>query len=298
MPENYLYMNSLIIIISNPAARKSSLGKIQQASELLRQKGFSPEILLTEKSGDATRLARDAVSKKPFFIVAAGGDGTINEVINGIAHADTPLAILPLGTTNVLAKELSIPENIPGALEAALTRTPKSASLGKIELRSGPPRYFCLMAGIGFDGKAVHDINLSIKKISGKIAYIISGITNFLNYDPAEFSLNIDGRSYSGYSAIIGKASRYGGNFKVTPDADIASPVLYTAIFKGRKRRDLLGYVAGVLRGTHLKRNDVAYTESSTIEILGSAHIQIDGDYLGTAPAKVAVEKDVLRIIF
>lgn len=291
-------MNSLIIIISNPAARKSSLKKIEKAAALLGEKGFVPEVLLTEKSGDATRLAREAISKKPFFIIAAGGDGTINEVINGIAHSDTPLAILPLGTTNVLAKELSIPENIPGALEMALTRTPRSVSLGKIEISGSPPRYFCLMAGIGFDGRAVHDIDLSIKKISGKIAYILSGINNFLHYHPSEFSLNIDGKNYSGYSAIIGKASRYGGNFKVTPDADITDPMLYTAVFRGRRRRDLLGYVAGIIRGTHLKRNDLVYIASSSIEISGSAHIQIDGDYLGTAPAKVTVEKDVLKIIF
>ncbi len=291
-------MNSSIIIISNPAARKSSLRKIEKAASLLREKGFSTEVLLTQKSGDATSLARAAGAKKPYCIIAAGGDGTINEVMNGMVLSETPLAILPLGTTNVLAKELSVPEDIPAALEIALNRAARSVSLGKIELSGSPPRYFCLMAGIGFDGKAVNDINLSLKKISGKAAYILSGLRNFLGYSPAELSLIIDGKHYSGYSAIIGKASRYGGNFKVTPDADIAIPLLYTAIFKGRMRRDLLRYVSGVLRGTHLKDTDIAYIKSSKIEVKGSAHVQIDGDYLGMLPARITVEKDVLRLIY
>ncbi len=294
-------MNSLIVIISNPASRKSTVKKIKLASDFLRGKGFDTEILSTEKMGDAKLLARESISKEPFLIISAGGDGTVNEVINGLAGSDTPVALLPLGTTNVLAKELSIPENINGALEAAISKTPQKVSLGRIELIDAPApviRYFCLMAGIGFDGKTVHDVNTSFKKISGKTAYIFSGLRNFLNYSPNELFLNIDGREYSGYCTIIGKASKYGGNFMVTPDANLTEPDLYTVIFKGRKRTDLLRYVFGILRGTHLKNDDIVYLKSSNIEILGNAHIQIDGDYLGVTPAKISVEKDLVRLVY
>jgi len=293
-------MKSLIVIISNPAARRSSAKKIEQAAAFLREKGFDTEIIFTEESGHATLLAKEAVSKYPHLIIAAGGDGTINEVINGIAFSDIPLAILPQGTTNVLAKELGIPENVRGALEIAISRTPRMVSLGKIEFTQHSSlitRYFCLMAGIGFDGKAVYDMNASIKRVSGETAYILSGLKNFFRYFPNELFFNIDGKEYSGYAAIIGKSSRYGGNFRATPDARLSEPALYTCIFKGKKRTDLLRYVFGIIRGTHLKDKDIIYLKSTNIEILGSAHIQTDGDYLGVTPAKISVEKDALRLV-
>ena len=290
-------MRSLIVIIANPAARTSSAGKIEKASSFLREKGFDTEILFTEKSLHAVDLARKALKENPHLIIAAGGDGTINEVMNGIAGSDIPLAILPMGTTNVLAKELSIPENIHGALETAVTRSPRTVSLGKIEL-ANLSRYFCLMAGIGYDGKAVHDVNLKIKNISGKTAYILSGMKNLFTYSPDELDFKVDGKQYSGYSAIICKSARYGGHLKVAPDADISDPFLYTCIFKGNKRKDLLRYVFGITRGNHMKNHDVVYLKSSEIEIKGNAHIQIDGDDLGTTPARITVEKKILRLVY
>ncbi|MBI5640191.1 MAG: diacylglycerol kinase family lipid kinase [Nitrospirae bacterium] len=293
-------MNSLITIICNPAARGSSMKKIGLARTFLMQKGFGTELLLTERGGHAQSLAEAALAKKPFRIIAAGGDGTINEVMNGMIGSDTPLAILPMGTTNVLAKELGISENIHQALETAVTASPKTVSPGKIDL--GMPvslsRYFCLMAGVGFDGKAVHDVNLRMKKISGEAAYIQSGLKNLIFYAPDEIGFVVDGREYSGYSAIIGKASKYGGNFRITPDANLPDPAFHLCIFKGRKRADLLRYVFGVIRGGHLKFRDVVYLRAKDIGIQGAPHIQIDGDYLGTGPARLTVAEDCLRLVY
>jgi YegS/Rv2252/BmrU family lipid kinase len=295
-------MRSSIILIGNPAARGASLKKFESASFFLREKGFDTKLLLTEKSNDATRLAEEAVRARPYAIIAAGGDGTINEVINGMVKSDVPLAILPLGTTNVLAKELGISENINGAMETAVSRKPRTVSLGRIELNPGTDsaysRYFCLMAGIGFDGKTVHDINNAVKKKSGKAAYILSGIKNLLHYSPNQLFYNIDGKEYAGFSSITGKAGKYGGNFKITPDADLSNQFLYTCIFQGNKRRDLLRYVFKVMTGSLLNVRDIVYLKSASVEVFGTAHIQIDGDYLGVTPAKITVEKDALKIIY
>ena len=295
-------MRSSIVLISNPAARGASLRKFESASAFLREKGFDTKMFLTEKSGDATRLAKEAVRKGPYAIMAAGGDGTINEVINGMVKSDVPLAILPLGTTNVLAKELGIPEEIYSALDTAVSKSAKTVSVGKIELEpdtdSAHFRYFCLMAGIGFDGKAVHDVNKASKKKSGKTAYILSGIKNFLSYSPNQLFYEIDGKEYTGYCSITGKASRYGGNFRITPDADLSSPVLYTCIFQGNKRSDLLRYVYRIITGKLMGERDIVYLKSTSVEVLGTAHVQIDGDYLGVTPAKITVVKDALKIIY
>lgn len=295
-------MRSSIILISNPAARGASTKKTETAAAFLYEKGFDVKILLTEKRNDATRLATAAVREKPYAIIAAGGDGTINEVINGMVKSDVPLAILPLGTTNVLAKELGISEEITGALEIAVSKSAKTVSLGKIELGadtdSPTSRYFCLMTGIGFDGKAVHDVNETIKKKSGKAAYIWSGIKNLLHYAPNQLFYEIDGKQFTGYCSITGKASRYGGNFRITPDADLSDPALYTCIFQGNKRSDLIRYIYRIMTGMPLKEKDIVYIKSDTIEVLGTAHVQIDGDYLGATPAKITVEKDALKIIY
>jgi diacylglycerol kinase family enzyme len=200
----------------------------------------------------------------------------------------------------VLAKEIGIPDNVEAAMQKALSLTPRNISLGRIECtvnNSAVSRYFCLMAGIGFDAKAVFDMNKAIKKVSGEGAYILSGIVNLIHYFPGELFFRVDGKEYSGYAAIVGKASRYGGNFRVTPDADILDPSLYICIFTGRRRTDLLRYVAGVVRGTHLKLHDVTYLKASDIEVIGNAHIQIDGDYFGTTPATFTVVQNAVRLV-
>ncbi|MBI5634615.1 MAG: diacylglycerol kinase family lipid kinase [Nitrospirae bacterium] len=293
-------MKSSIVIISNPIARASSIDKVRRASDYLRKKGYETELLLSERKGHAEELARDAARKKPGLIIAAGGDGTINEVLNGMVMSEIPLAILPLGTTNVLARELSIADTVEGAMEQAISGRTRRASLGRIEALSGKSpvvRHFCIMAGIGFDAKAVYDVNSTLKKVSGEGAYILSGIHNLIHYYPSELNFSVDGKQHTGFAAIIGKASRYGGNFKVTPDADISDPFFYLCIFKGRNRADLLRYAAGIIRGTHLRLKDIIYLKASQISITGNAHIQIDGDHLGTAPATITIVRDTLSIV-
>ncbi len=294
-------MKSSVIVIYNPAARAASDKKIAQATSFLEKRGFVVEVLRTETRGHARCLAADALKRKPRLLIAAGGDGTINEVINGIVWSDTPLSVLPMGTTNVLAKELDIPEDICGSLEVALTSVPRRVSLGLVETGSGKElaaRYFCLMAGIGLDGKTVYDVSTSIKKLSGKAAYIISGMQNILGYSPERLSFIIDGKEYSGYSAVISKAAKYGGHFKVAPDASLLDPSLFVCLFKGGSRLDLFRYAAGVIRGKHLTYKDVAYLRASEIEVKGNAHIQVDGDYLGVTPAKVSTARNALMLVY
>lgn len=287
------------VIICNPAARNASIKKVGLALSYLRGKGYRTELLLTAKRGHATQLARDSLGYGPDMIVAAGGDGTINEVVNGMVGSAVPLSVLPLGTTNVLARELNISCDLYSALGVAVSGIPRSVSLGRIESpHSSYSRYFCLMAGIGFDGKTVYDLKTGFKRFSGKAAYVFGGLRNVLFYSPEILRIRIGGSEYEGTNVIIGKASKYGGEFKVTPDASLTEAFLYTCIFKGDKRRELLRYVLGVLRGKHLRDKDVVYIKSTDVEISGTAHIQIDGDYLGTTPAKVSVEKEAVKMIW
>lgn len=309
-------MKKKIILIGNPVAGRGAAGRIARAVDMIKSRGFNVRLMLTGKKGDAELFSKE-ISKdqseipdtQPLpLIIAAGGDGTYNEVINGIAYTDIPMAILPLGTTNVLARELDIPEVMEKALDIALGGKVQNVCIGKITLSaqlsgvscqgSGITRYFLLMAGIGFDGEAVYGIKSRIKRYSGKGAYIWSGLKTFMLWNPDKLTFNIDNRGYEGYSAIICNAAKYAGHFKVAPDAKLQEPSLYAFIMHGRKRRDLIRYVSGIIKGDHLKLSDIAYRKAEKIEINGNACIQIDGDYFGRTPAEIEIVPDALKLVY
>jgi YegS/Rv2252/BmrU family lipid kinase len=294
-------MRQKIVMISNPAARGYSRNRIDAAISFLENNGFSAELLLTRTRGHAEDMAKQAVQQRPYCIIAAGGDGTINEVMNGMINTETPLGILPLGTSNVLARELSVSSDPEKAMQRIVTTAPGTVSPGRLEATapdSSPlDRHFILMAGIGFDAEAVLNADSGIKKISGEGAYILSGIRSLVRYSPGELAITADGRNFTGYAAIIGKAGRYGGDFRVTPDADIHAPCFYACIFHGKGRYDLLRYAAGVVLGRHLELKGVTYLKASEILVSGKAHIQIDGDYAGMTPARITISQDALRLI-
>ncbi len=305
-------------LIANPIAGNKALGSIKNIEDLLNKKA-SLRTFITQKKGDAELFAREITSEfkgdnsplSPFtkggqggdLVIVAGGDGTFNEVINGILSSKesaakkkiVPIAFIPLGTTNVLAKELNIPENVGKAVHLALTGTAKKISLGRIN-----GRYFALMAGIGFDGEAVLRAKDSIKKISGKEAYIFSGINALIKYNPSLIEVKTSEGTFTGYTAVVGKAKCYGGNFYVTPQASLTEPLLDLCLFKGKTRKDLVRFIIGVIREEHLNFNDVFYRKFSEMEITSNeeVHVQIDGDYFGTLPAKIDVVKDAISLVW
>jgi len=315
-----------IFFIGNPAAGRNALKKIKEASAIIKSIGHDVQVLLTEKRGDAESFAReisrmqDAGYKiqdkentmhrascimhpdvSDILIIAAGGDGTFNEALNGIAGSDVPMAILPLGTTNVLAKELGIPEDVNKAMDIALSGKVKDVCLGRITLsqNSNPiTRCFLLMAGIGYDGETVYGMRDGIKRYSGKGAYVWSALKTLLHWNPGKLIFKIDGRLFEGYSAIICNASKYAGNFKIAPEADISKPLLFAVIMHGKRRLDIIRYIMGMFAGKHAGFDDITYKQAEKIEIEGNAFIQIDGDYLGIAPATIQVMPKALKLVY
>lgn len=309
-------MTEKIFLIGNPIAGGGALKKIKNSFSILKEKGFDVHLMLTSQKGDAESFARQISQqsglKSSLLVIAAGGDGTYNEVANGLAFSNIPMAILPLGTTSVLAKELKIPSNIERALNIALNGKTQKIHLGRITSMQGNGqrsevrtlmRYFLLMAGIGFDGEAVLGLNEKMKRYIGKGSYILSGIKTLIKYNPSLITLrwhdtaNGAEISNAGYVAIIGKGSCYGGNFKITPDAKLTEPWFYVFLAHKKRRFDLIRYAAGIISRSHLNFKDISYFKASDIEIQGDAHIQIDGDYFGSLPAKIDVATDALKLV-
>jgi YegS/Rv2252/BmrU family lipid kinase len=289
-----------ISLVINPVSGSNSSRLVKNIKNLIRRYASSAEVIITGKKGDAAAFSRELFGTD--LIIVAGGDGTLNEVINGVlsrqkseqAGKTAPLALIPLGTTNVMAKELGIPEEAEKAVHLAFNGAPKKISLGRIN-----GHFFSLMVGIGFDGEAVSRAKNNIKKISGKGAYIYSGINALINYNPALIEVKTMDGVFTGHNAVIGNAHYYGGYFQVTPRANLTEPLLDLCLYKGDTRRDFLRFISGVLRKKHLGFKDVIYGKFSELEITskGTVHVQADGDYFGILPVKIESVKDAISLI-
>lgn len=286
------------LIIANPVAGRKRGSALEEVSDILRSGGLDPVVQFTARRGDAEEFARRAGEIKPDILFVAGGDGTVNEAVNGHAGSDIPLAILPVGTTNVLALEIGIPFDAGRAASRALVGTPHRVRLGRITVRGLSPRYFILMAGIGFDAKVVHGLNDEIKKYTGKAAYVISGLRAIAGWQGNPISAKAEGKSLDATTVIVQNGRKYAGDFNLAPEADIGKPGLHAIVFDGRSRIDLLWYVANIVIGRHLSLPTVQCIECMSIRVEGTAHIQIDGDYFGESPALIETAQETVNLLY
>ncbi len=276
-------------VIFNPAARGEKTQRLRQFLE--SKKSDRVTLAPTLCAGDATRLA--AAADNHDIIVAAGGDGTINEVINGLENAT--LGILPLGTVNVFAKELGIPHDLAGAwsvIEAGHTRT---VDLGCAEF-ADKRRYFCQLAGVGFDARAVRAVSWELKKKVGPLAYVWAGL-KVLGEAHAPVGVESAGAEIAGAAVFVGNGRYYGGKFRLFPRANIDDGLLDVCVFEKCGYLDLLRYGQGILRVTHTGLRGVHYFQTNEFSCSGTAPLELDGEDAGDAPVKFSVKPRALRVI-
>lgn len=284
-----------IKLIANPAAGSGRTKTINRVKEYLELKGATVELYLTGKKGDAVLAAREAAMAGFDTVAAMGGDGTLNEVVNGLVGSSVKMGVIPLGTVNVFALETGIPTDPIKACDVILNGTPIKISLGRVN-----DRYFLLMAGIGFDAYVVYGVSLRLKRFSGRISYIVKGVTSLLTFSSPLLEVKLDnGMRTEGYGVVVGNGKYYGGRMSVTPKADLTKGALDICIFKGKGIFNLLRYAWGVMRGSHLAYPDVVYytVKELKVESRVKSHIQADGDIVGSLPAVLSVIKDGLRVI-
>jgi len=292
-------------IIINPVAGKRNYRNIKKAINVLRSKDIIPNIKETTKRGDAYIFAKEEIKKGTEIVIAAGGDGTINEIANGLIGSTAKLGILPIGVANVFSLELQIPSDPILAADVVLNGLPTLINAGYIRLNkeSGEGevrKYFMLMVGIGFDGGVVREIDrIKISKC-GKAAYIFTGMKVISKYTRSLLHIKIDQeRMVEGYSAVVGKAHYYGGRFSVTPHASLMDDSLALCVFKSKGSLKMLKYVFGILTMKHLTYTDVYYCKAKEIEVNSEdeVFVQADGDLFGRLPAYLSVEKDALTVL-
>jgi len=281
-------------LIANPVAGRNATALIHQARQRLLDSGHDVELFLTRGRGDAEQYAALASSGGFDRIIAAGGDGTVNEVVNGMAADSPPLAIIPLGTTNVLALEIGLPRRFEDVCDLAVHGTPTLIHLGLADQRR-----FALMAGVGFDAAVVRGVDLRLKKALGKGAYLVSTCRCWLR--PANRPVRVvddQGQSHHGYGAIISNARCYGGRFTMTPEASLFADSLEVCLILRPGRLALLRAGLALLTGRPLPPPWGRHFQSRRLEVDGSGvPVQIDGDDAGFLPRVFAMNPFAIRLM-
>jgi YegS/Rv2252/BmrU family lipid kinase len=286
-----------LFVIFNPAARGEKSRRVQRFLET--KAGSSVTLTPTQCAGEAQSLAARAVTEGYTVIVAAGGDGTINEVINGIGTSGVALGVLPFGTVNVFAQEVRIPRKLEAAwavIQGGHTRTIDLACARA----SGSTRYFVQLAGVGFDAHAVRTASWELKKRIGPLSYVWAGIKALSKSHPAvEVSVNGSGPLGSGVAVLVGNGRFYGGRFTLFPKARMDDGMLDICVFEKVGYWDVLRYGQGILRGAHIDLGDVKYfqTESLVCHATGPTPFELDGEDAGDAPVTFSVVPRVLRVV-
>src|SRR5512133_1091217 len=290
-------------VIFNPAAKGDKARRLRRH---LDEIAVQATLKLTTCAGDARRLATEAVNEGFEVVVAAGGDGTVNEVLNGIGDAPdgfkkTVLGVLPLGTVNVFARELAIPQKPELAWPIILAGLEKRIDLPWVEDSNNGTRarrYFAQLAGAGLDARACELVRWETKKKIGVFAYVLAGL-QALAGAPARMSVSAPGQSCTGGLVLIGNGRLYGGSFRIFPKADLRDGLLEVCVFP--KLNWLTLARCGpqlLLRGGVPSAATVTF-RAETVELTSPDRVpfELDGELVGILPATFSVPPLGLRVI-
>jgi YegS/Rv2252/BmrU family lipid kinase len=286
------------MLIHNPTAGRGR-GRLQTTLARLRGLGSVPEVWATASRGEAEALARAAVERGYDLVVAAGGDGTVNEVVNGLAGSGLPLALLPLGTANVLAIEIGL-DLAPDALaQTILHGAQVDVCLGRIRGADGVVRLFTTSAGAGADAHAVASVDLVGKKVLGTGAYYAEMARQLLVFPFPNYRITVEGTTYDAASVVVSNGRYYAGQYVLAPDADIAEPSFQICLFERGGRLAALRYVMALQMDRLAEEPDYRIVTARKARIEGPAGdpVQADGDIVAALPVDIEILPGALRLL-
>jgi YegS/Rv2252/BmrU family lipid kinase len=284
----------MLRVIYNPVAGPKIVTKIDRLQALLDARGTPFEIVKTSGPGDAVFLAKEAAHAGADAVLAVGGDGTVNEVANGLAGSRTRLAVVPHGTGNVFAQEVGLPKTVEGCLDLL-----DNGNTIEVPLARAGDRYFVLLASAGFDAEVVERMGHRQKNLLGIGAYVLSGMRHLLRPQPTLW-MEFPGRErIEAQAVIVCRGKKYGGGVTLAPAANLEANTMQVVALRKTGRRALLGFAINALRGKHTSSPAVLIREERSVfvrsRILSAA--QVDGDYLGTLPVRFEMTDVTLRIV-
>jgi diacylglycerol kinase (ATP) len=298
------------LLIHNPNAGNGGHGRsraLDQARHIFATRGIDADLAETTGPGHATEIAARAAAENRGLVIACGGDGTLNEIVNGLAaHQNghrVPLALLPGGTANILAKELHLPWNIPKAAEKLAHGMVKEIALGLATPLEHPEKkkYFLGVAGAGPDGRIVYSIDLGLKSRVGILAYWWAGVREVFRYKFPHFRVVSGDRKSNASLIVVGRTQNYGGPFKITTEADLFQDRFEILTLSTQSGLRYLSYLPSLwldkLRGT--KGVEFFKSDSVLCEPLDAnpIYVQIDGELLARLPVEFRIVPRALKLL-
>ncbi len=287
-------------MIFNPAARGEKANRFRRHLEAI---GEQCKLKLTAAAGDARRLAAEAVTEGFEVVVAAGGDGTLNEVLNGIGDAPegferVRLGVLPLGTVNVFARELKLPTRLESAWEVIRQAREMHIDLPSVTARSGQRSYFAQLAGAGLDARAIELVKWQVKKAIGPLAYVLAGFHAVMG-KPSKITATADGQVLEGELVLVGNGRLYGGQFTLFPEADLRDGLLEVCVLPRVNWFTLARCGPGLLLTGKLPASATRVLKTASLSLSSASPVplEIDGELIGHLPAAFAIERLRLRVI-
>nr|WP_309101444.1 diacylglycerol kinase [Fredinandcohnia onubensis] len=275
-------------IIYNPTSGRELFKRhLPEVLEKLEKAGFETSCHATTGAGDATNAARIAVERKYDLVVAAGGDGTINEVVNGLAEQEyrPTLGIIPVGTTNDFARAIGVPRNIDGACDVIVEGNSVPIDIGRIN-----DKYFVNIAGGGRLTELTYEVPSKLKTMLGQLAYYLKGMEMLPSIRPTEVSIEYDGKLFEGEIMLflVSLTNSVGGFEKLAPDSSMNDGLFDLLILKKANLADFIKVATLAIRGEHINDPHVLYTKANRVKVNPTEKMQInlDGEYGGLLPGE------------
>ncbi|MEP6534426.1 MAG: diacylglycerol kinase family protein [Bryobacteraceae bacterium] len=297
-----IYQNASLIY--NPFAGKLN-GKndhlLQRTIAVLTKCGHRVTPVATTGPQTAASIASGCIKAGADVILAAGGDGTINEVMNGMIHSDVPLGILPAGTANVLACEMKIGTRMTVVAEKLHTLLPRKIAVGRLtQAGEHDGRHFILMAGAGLDAMIVYQIDAGLKAALGKVAYWVAGFRQ-VGRRLAEMDVRVDGRDLRCSFALASRVRNYGGDLNIARNASLLNDHFELVLFEGPSSLAYLKYFTGALTNRLAGMKGVKLLRAQRVELLGASnprvYLQIDGERAGVLPATLSIIPNAINLL-
>lgn len=287
-------------VILNPQAKRGKA--VQLCEELYLRDPKKISIERTTGPDDATGIARRAVQAGAEVVVAAGGDGTFNEVINGLSGSQAILGILPFGSVNVLARQLKIPLSLKGAWSVIERGNIKTFDLVKVEYSSNgetKSRYFIQLAGVGLDAMVIQKVTTKKKKKWGPLSYIIESLPLIPKTLP-KIIVKVDGREAAkGSFILMGNGNYYGGPFNYFNRASMTDGLLDIHVYQSTGYLNILRYLFAIFLKAQNRTRDITYLQEKSVEVISPSQVplEIDGEFVGFLPARFTVIPQGLKIL-
>ena len=306
------------VIIYNPTSgrrRHRRFTEVEEAARILTQAGIRTELTPTTAPATATEIARLACERNRGMIIGCGGDGTINEIVNGMAGSRVPLALLPAGTANILAKELGIPWDIPSAARLIPSGTCRRIALGMVtptadqahaepQEGAGHPagRYFLCVAGAGPDGAIVNAVDEGVKTKAGILAYWAAGIRQLFKYSFPEIRVaSAHGHNLNATIIVVGRTAHYGGPFKITTEANLFEDSFELLVNTTRSRMKYLACLPALWLGRLRKIEGIHAWKAREVTCWPAngenVYAQADGEAVGKLPLRFQIVPDALTVV-